>query len=151
MNEMDVDNTLPAFDLASARELPGYWYLSTPYTKFEGGVSRAFKLAAIAAAHLARLKVAVFSPIAHGHPVAVFGGIDPYDVDFWLGAYAPLLQKSSGLIVFTMPGWRESKGVTHEIEAFDRESKPIEYLRPDELLTLIADAGHPLPGEVPFQ
>lgn len=145
------DKTLPAFDLKSAQGASGYWYLATPYSKFEGGIEQAFRLAAIAAAHLIRLKVAVFSPIAHTHPVGVFGRIDPYDVDFWLKADGPLMRAACGLIVFTMPGWRESKGVTHEIEAFDREGKPIEYLRPHELVRLVADAGHPLEGEVQFQ
>lgn len=143
--------SVPSFDLKNARSLPGYWYLATPYTRYALGIEEAFRAASMATADLIRLGVSVFSPIAHTHPVGIYGSIDPYDVDFWVKVDAPLMRAASGLIVFTMPGWAESKGVTHERIAFDNENKPIEFLAPEELRALLASEGIlPLPDEVAF-
>lgn len=133
-------NAHPSFDLESARALPGYWYLATPYTRYRLGIEEAFRAACIAAARLTDLDVPVVSPIAHGHPIAKHGGIDPLNVEFWIKFNAPLMAAASGLIVFTLRGWDESKGVQHERVAFDKAGKPIEWLAPEGLRRLLEAA-----------
>lgn len=103
-------------------------YLATPYSKYEPGIECAFKDAAALAARLMVLGVKVYSPIAHTHPLAVYGGIDPLDHSIWLPFDEAIMAASAALVVAQMQGWRESKGVAHEIEFFTRAEKPIFYL-----------------------
>jgi len=107
-----------------------YWYLATPYSKYPGGLDAAFVLAAKGAAACVRAGVPVFSPITHTHPVAIHGGIDPYDHAIWLPADAPLMRQARGLIVLTAEGWRESYGIGVEIAEFERLVRPIHYMAP---------------------
>lgn len=107
--------------------MDGYLYVATPYTKYPGGIEEAFREACRVTAVLMRQGAKVFSPIAHTHPIATYGGIDPKDWEFWMAADAPLMEAASGLIVVMMPGWEESAGVAAEIEAFKAAGKPIYY------------------------
>lgn len=119
---------IPPFDLDQARSAHGFWYLATPYTRYPRGIAAAARDAALVTAGLMRLGIAVFSPIVHTHGVAIEGGLDALDVDFWLKVDRPFMQAASGLIVAKLDGWTESVGIAHEVEVFGREGKPIEYL-----------------------
>ena len=55
-----------------------------------------------AAAVLIRQGIRVYSPIAHTHPIAIHGGIDPLDHKIWLPADAPFMHGAVGLIVSAM-------------------------------------------------
>lgn len=115
-------------DFADLRSVPGFWYLGTPYSKYPSGLDEAFKDAARAAAHLVRGGVRVYSPIAHTHPVAIYGGIDPFDHDVWLPADRPFMDAACGLIVVKMPSWRESYGLKVEIDTFEAAGKPVKEM-----------------------
>lgn len=119
------------FSLPAAKAITGYWYVATPYTLFDGGIELAFEAACRVTAALIRLGVPVFSPIAHSHPIAVHGGIDPRDHNIWLPADAPLMAAAHGLIVAALPRWQESRGVAHEIAAFEAAGKPVVLFYPD--------------------
>ena len=106
----------------------GYWYLATPYSKYPDGIQAAFEDAATNTAALVRQGIPVFSPIAHTHPVAVYGGIDPYDHSIWIPADKPLMEAAHGLLVCKMKGWEESYGIKVEIEHFEAAGKPVHYL-----------------------
>lgn len=108
-----------------------FWYLATPYTKFPGGIDAAFKMAAHAAARCVRYGLPIFSPIAHTHPIAIEGGIDPLDLETWLRVDQPFIEAAAGLIVYQADGWESSKGIAHEIEAFQRAGKPVLYMKDD--------------------
>lgn len=104
------------------------WYLASPYTKFARGQEAAFSEAAEAAAKLMAAGLVVYSPIAHSHPVATYGGltsVDALDGAFWLRQNEPMMQKMDGLIVLKLPGWEESEGVQIEIDFFRRNKKPV--------------------------
>jgi len=107
--------------------IDGFWYVGTPYSRFPDGIERAFRAACISVAELIRAGVSVFSPIAHSHPVAFYGKIDPRDHDIWLPADAPLMKAAGGLIVVTLPTWRDSVGLMHEIKVFEAAEKPVVY------------------------
>ncbi|MGA9855097.1 MAG: DUF1937 family protein [Gammaproteobacteria bacterium] len=108
-------------------------YLASPYTKYPRGIDAAFGDVCALAAPLIRTGVNVFSPIAHSHPIAVNGGHDPLDQDFWKEIDAIFLDKCDVLIVAHMDGWKESRGIAHEIEVFERAGKPIFDLDPMSL------------------
>lgn len=116
--------------IASIAELAAYplVYLATPYTKYPAGIGVAFKHAAIVAARLMQAGVKVYSPIAHTHPLAVHGGLDPLDHTIWLPYDRAMMDAAAALAVALMDGWRESYGVQHEIAVFTTLAKPVHYV-----------------------
>lgn len=106
------------------------WYVATPYTNFSAGRTAAFIMACRVTAELARAGLEVYSPIAHSHPVAVHGGLDAVDHEFWVRFDKPMVDRCDGLIVVTMEDWARSRGVTHEIREFERVGKPVNYWDP---------------------
>ena len=116
----------------------GFWYLASPYSNYAGGREAAFKLAAVESARLIRAGVPVFSPIAHSHPIAEHGGIDPLDHDVWLPLDTPMMDAARGLIVLTAEGWNKSRGVLYEINVFWHTRKPMRVMSPGELPSWIA-------------
>lgn len=108
----------------------GFWYLATPYSRFPGGTERAFIEACEQAAVLLKAGVNAFSPIAHSHPIAHHGGIDPLNLQFWLRIDGALCDAACGLIVCMLPTWETSVGVRQEIEWFQNNKKPILYMEP---------------------
>ena len=111
----------------------GFWYLASPYTHYADGIEAAFHEACRNAGLLIRAGIPVFSPIAHSHPVARFGGIDPLDHAIWLPADLPMMQAARGLIVCRMAGWENSYGVAVEMEHFARWGRPIHPMTPGEI------------------
>lgn len=112
----------------------GLYYVATPYSKYPRGNVAAFEDAAAAAGALLKRGLAVYSPIAHTHPIATLGQIDPYDHDIWLTLDRHIMDASAACIVVMMPGWRESFGVKHEIEVFESAGKPVHYYSWPELV-----------------
>jgi hypothetical protein len=110
-----------------------FHYLATPYSKYAGGIEAAFQAAAEQAALLVRAGVPVYSPIAHTHPVAIHGGIDPYDHTIWLEADRAFMEAACGLIVCKLPGWEASYGIQVEVDHFTHAGKPIVYMEPGEV------------------
>lgn len=108
-------------------------YLATPYSKYEKGLYQAFEDACRISARLLTRGVKVYSPIAHTHPIAMHGGLDPLDHKIWLPFDEAMMRVADALVVAQMDGWRESYGVRHEITYFASECRPIVYLDPDTL------------------
>jgi hypothetical protein len=107
-----------------------YWYLASPYSKYPDGLDAAFEEVCRAAALLIRAGVRVYSPIAHTHPIAKYGNIDPYDHGIWLPADEPFMKKGCGLIVLRAKSWEISYGISVEIERFTEAKKPLVYMDP---------------------
>lgn len=116
--------------LESLKDIKPYIYLGTPYSKYKGGRHLAFEDACRLAAKLVEAGVAVYCPIAHTHGVAEYGGIDPLSHAIWLPADQPFMDTAGALVVGTLDGWNESKGVQFEIDAFKDAGKPIFFLDP---------------------
>lgn len=105
-------------------------YLATPYSKYFLGIEAAFVHAAEIAARLLKAGVRVYSPIAHTHPLAVYGHLDPLDHSIWIPFDEAMMNAADALIVARMRGWDESYGVKHEIEFFAQAHKPIIHIDP---------------------
>lgn len=106
-----------------------FWYLATPYSKYEGGIWLAQMEACRAAAYVIQQQNrSVYSPIAHSHYIAIHGKIDPLDHSLWMAQCKPMMDAACGLIVVKMQGWQESVGIRQEIAAFEAAGKPVEYL-----------------------
>src|SRR5690349_17043657 len=93
-------------------------YLASPYTKFPRGTEMAFIEVCRIAARMVEAGVKVYSPIAHTHPIAVYGNISKTDHSIWLPFDFALMRKADALCVAEMDGWDVSFGVAEEIQIF---------------------------------
>jgi hypothetical protein len=114
----------------------GFYYLASPYSKHPGGLEVAFRQACEAAALLIKAGVPVFSPIAHSHPIAVAGGLDPLSYDVWLPADRPMMDAASGIIVLHLLGWATSYGIAEEQRHFAAAGKPEVHMMPGQVPTM---------------
>ena len=104
-------------------------YLACPYTHNSALVKEhRFKFANHIAAQLMKAGNIVFSPISHSHPIATQCGLD-MGLEFWMAQDLSFIQWCDELVVLTIKGWEESKGVTREIEIASYMKKEIRYLR----------------------
>lgn len=112
-------------------------YLASPYTPVGVADPRMralimedrFHAVCNAAAKLMHKGKVVFSPIAHSHSIerhfpAVEGG------EFWKRQDEPYLLMCTELVVLMLPGWEQSTGLRHEIEAAQFRGIPITYMEP---------------------
>lgn len=130
--------TLEPEDLTSR----GVWYLATPYSKWKGGHDDAAHQAALITTRLQNRGLVVYSPIVHSHALCVadkksgVGSLDHLSHAYWLDIDRVHIDSSCGLIIAGMDGWKESTGITQEIEWYrqDYPRKTRLFLDPAELL-----------------
>lgn len=108
-------------------------YLASPYSNPAQAVVEArFVAVCEAAARLMAAGHKIFSPIAHTHPIAQHGQL-PTDWKFWRDYDEAMICAADRLWILTLPGWRESKGVSGEILIALREQLPIAFVDPETL------------------
>ena len=117
----------PLFNLYEAQNIDTFWYLSSPYSRYEEGMDKAYEAVRLITGGLIKSGVRVYSPILHSHPLNI-EGIDPLDAEFWLNNQQGMMKSSHGMIVATMKGWDKSFGVNYELEFFEKQEKPIRML-----------------------
>lgn len=105
-------------------------YLATPYSKYPAGLEKAFKDAAALTGKLLIEGVHAYSPIAHTHPVAIYGELNPLDHNIWLPFDEAMMSVADGIIIAQLPGWEHSFGINYEVDFFERAGKPVRYLDP---------------------
>lgn len=127
----EISAYAPSLD--NPMEPSGFSYLATSYTR-RSQRTVAFAEAASLCARLALKGVIAFSPIAHGHPMSEYGGIDFADGDWWLNFNAPFMAAASSMLVVHDAGWKESRGIAEEVKVFDAAGKPIFDLDPVSLV-----------------
>ena len=109
-----------------------YVYLASPYSDPNRSVmDDRFEQAALFTSQQLELGVTVYSPIVHNHPLAKYGL--NRDWEFWRPHDLIMLSKASELWVLTLDGWKQSVGVSEEIEWQRRHKRPILYVGPDKL------------------
>lgn len=105
-------------------------YLAGPYSHADRAVRLArFEALNKAAADLIAEGHHVYSPISHTHPIAEAGDL-PKDWQFWEAYDRIFLAMSWRVVVLTLDGWRESKGVTAELAIAREFGIGIEYREP---------------------
>lgn len=88
-----------------------------------------FEVACKATAKLMGQGKAVFSPIAHSHPLADHMAHElRTDFDFWMTQDLPILRYAKELNVLMLDGWKESRGVTREIAYAESVGVPVRYI-----------------------
>jgi Domain of unknown function (DUF1937) len=104
-------------------------YLASPYSHPSADVrQQRFEAVCYHAATMMREGLMIFSPIAHMHSIAVFDDL-PKDFTFYATWNELMISRCDELYVLMLDGWRESIGVTAEIEIARRLEKPISYAR----------------------
>lgn len=77
----------------------------------------------------------LFSPFLHGTAVATY-----YSFNIWAQRNFFMIKKSSAVWVLTLPGWRESYGVTQELEYANSIQREVLYLLPETNGYVLTDA-----------
>lgn len=105
-----------------------YKYIASPYTHDDPSVmeDRHMKVEAFCA-HILKKGVTVFSPIVHCHNLANKHDL-PKDYSFWCEYSLSMLRVASEMIVFCLPGWSKSRGVSDEIKFCKKAGIPIYYV-----------------------
>jgi hypothetical protein len=103
-------------------------YLAIPYYHVTPSVRLGrFELANRVAAQLMNEGKFVFSPISHGHPIALVGDL-PLDWTYWQEYCNIMLRCCTKLLVIKAKGWDVSRGVTEEIKIATELGLSIEYV-----------------------
>lgn len=103
-------------------------YLASPYSHPDP-VVRQMRSEAVCkvAGKLFRDGLMVFCPIAHSHPICVYGECSG-GFDFWEAYDRLMLSKCSALYVCCLQGWDASIGVQAEIEFAKELGLPITFV-----------------------
>jgi hypothetical protein len=113
-------------------------YLACPYSDPDPNVRQhRFDIVNKFAARLMKERLTVFSPISHTHPIAQYGL--PLGWDFWEHFDREFLFMCRVMIVLTINGWVESKGVGQEVRIFKSMKRSIFSLMPDDDLQRVCE------------
>jgi len=130
--------------------MPGTWlreiklmkpliYLAVPFTHNEKWVQHLRYLLVTAIGDLLiRAGKDIFSPITESYMYQTIGNTGG-TFSTWKAHDFLMLSKCDKLLVLTLPGWKESIGVTAEIQYARRHKIPIEYLSVHELLPTLKE------------
>ncbi len=108
-------------------------FLSTPYSLYSSGLQIAFEEACKLAGRLIINGLSIYCPIAHSHPIAFYGDLNPLDRRLWMRLNEPFVRAANAIIVGELPGWKDSAGVKSEMDAFALAGKPIYFVNPNSL------------------
>ena len=108
-------------------------YLASPYSHPEEAIryGRFHRVCEVCAKLMMR-GLHIYSPIAHTHPVAVCGEAVrakmPTDFKVWREYDTWFISRVDAVYVLMLDGWKESVGVTAEIEMAREYNIPVKYL-----------------------
>lgn len=106
-------------------------YLASPYSHPDPLIVKTrFLLAEQATAILLQRKEWVYSPIVHCHELSQRYEL-PGDFAYWQGYNIDMLRRCDMLTVLTIPGWRESVGVTAELTVARTLNMPLTQVTPE--------------------
>lgn len=116
-----------------------YWYVALPYSDPNPAVMTMRYMKALkTVAFFINNDFPVYCPISHWHPVAVEHDL-PRGYSFWKKMDKIFIGKASGIIVLMLDGWKDSVGVTDEIEIGKANKLPIMYITEDYLNEQVFD------------
>lgn len=111
-------------------------YLAGPYSRGTEATRLArFHALTHAAAKLINMERVVYSPITMTHPIDLVLADNGRTLgsEFWVGFDETFMNLCSAIAVLTLPGWRESSGVSREIAHFAARGVTPDYLSPEDL------------------
>lgn len=109
-------------------------YLASPYNHPDDSIRESnFQFVSKLAAKLCSEGKVVFSPITYGHTLLNFVDM-PKDWEFWKNFCLSFLKHSDEIIIFKLPGWELSRGVSAEINYAIENNIKITYIDYNENL-----------------
>lgn len=103
-------------------------YLAVPYSSESKAVMiERFEAVTLKTGELMNDGHIVYSPITACHPVAERCEL-PGSWDYWKELDYTFIKWADEVWIYTLDGWKESKGVTAEIEIAKLLNKPIKYI-----------------------
>ncbi len=117
------------------------YYLASPYShKQQAVMDMRYEMVNMAGAILIKEGFILIEPIAMCHHKS--GKYDlPTGYEYWKTRDRTFIERSDGIIVLTLDGWKESVGVSDEIQYSYYLGKQIVYLSLDELIINEAKIG----------
>jgi len=105
-------------------------YLATPYSHPDAPVrEQRYRAACAIAAVLTARGDLVYSPVAHGHGIALSGSL-PVTWEHWKRLDLRMLRACDSLTVACVTGWENSHGVLAEIAAAREMGLPVRFVDP---------------------
>jgi hypothetical protein len=77
----------------------------------------------------------IFCPIAHSHPIEVYGLPDIKSGDWWLKQDFEIIKHCGLVLIYTMPGWDQSYGIGREIEYARNLGIQVSYIDKDGVIS----------------
>jgi hypothetical protein len=71
----------------------------------------------------------VYSPIAHSHSIANFGGLEGH-FDFWQVFDREMIRRMDSFWIALMPGWEDSSGTQDEWDFAREIGRPVRFVEP---------------------
>lgn len=106
-------------------------YLASPYSDPDPAVRHErFRQVCLHGARMVREGRLVYSPIVHSHLLAEQGL--PSDWPFWAEHSRWMLSACRELVVLALPGWKESTGVSAEVELATQLGLPVRIVALEE-------------------
>ena len=103
-------------------------YLASPYSDEDFSVMEyRFKEVAGLTAHYLQKGLIVYSPIVHGHQLAIDYSL-PKGYVFWQKHCLGMVDAASELYVYQLDGWEESIGLADEIARAHYRGIPVKYI-----------------------
>ena len=119
-----------------------YVYLAQPYTyvgtapksteKIRELMDLRYNAGMIATYQLLQHRIWVHAPIVHCHEMAMKFNL-PKDFQFWREYNFAMIRHANELIILTIPGWEESRGVREEAEFARTCGIPVTPLSPKDV------------------
>lgn len=103
------------------------FYIASPYSGTPEQMRKRFKKTTEYTIALAEFNIPVISPIVHWHTPAQLFKL-PRDFNFWKVQNDALLDVCTGMIVFMLPGWKESKGLRYEMQVAQDKNMPVFFI-----------------------
>lgn len=104
-------------------------YLSQPYSHSDAAiVNGRYICACNMSARLLKQGKMVYSPIAHGHSIAVDGDGADITWEQWMDHSLQMLALCDVMYVLTLNGWEQSRGVSREIQEAQKLQIPVLYI-----------------------
>lgn len=120
-------------------------YLASPYSHDSKDVREVrYRRTLEAILEIAKLDIPIYSPIVHWHPLATVAQL-PSNFEFWQKQNDPMVTACSEVWVYSLDGWRQSRGIDHEMRLAVSLALRVRYLSADlsnliELADLYATA-----------
>ncbi len=115
------------------------YYLASPYSHKDAYVRHLrYETIDMVAAKLFLKDFILIEPIGSCHSKSLKYDM-PTGYKFWQTRDRKMIEISDAVLVITLPGWKESTGVTDEIEYAESLGRPVYYVNPKILLPDVAE------------